>query len=260
VVIGFYGAFVDERVGADGRPAAWFILIIGGFIIANVLYQSLIPARPLLELSPDGILLRIAWVTEFSIPWHEVRGIEATDVSPGFRMTGTQARATSSNAIAVLVSRDFYERVIVIPALLRGPAWRNVFVPRGTMMQVALHHDVLGVAPEELRAAIEARWSAFRERLPRVPPRKARLRVAWVVPTMLVAGTVLALIVTSPWLWRESESARSARHERERIESDLRFKQAEEDMRRVMEKTGEGLRRGLPGWFDEDRPPARDAK
>jgi hypothetical protein len=261
VLVGLYGAFFDQRSGRDGWPAAWFLLLLGGFIAANLLYRSLFPARPLLELSPDGILVRIAWVTQFSIPWHEVRGIDTTDVAAGFRITGSQARATSSNVTAVQVSRSFYERIIVIPALLRGPAWRNVFIPKETMMmQVALHHDVLGVSPEELRTAIEARWHAFRERLPQVPPRKAGLRVAWVVPAMLIVGMVIAVIVTSPGLWRESEDARSARYERERIESDRRFKQAEEDMRRVMEKTGEGLRRSAPrGWFDDDRAPARDA-
>jgi hypothetical protein len=262
LLIGVYGVFFDELSRADSRrPAAWCILVLGGFVVAHELYRSLLPAQPLLELSPDGILVRIAWVTELLIPWHEVRGIAATDVSAGFRMTGTQVRAKSANVTAVLVSRNFYERFIAIPALLRGPAWGNIFIPKDTMMQVALHHDVLGVSPEELRAAIEARWHAFRERLPEVPPKKASLRVAWVVPAMLVVGMVIAFIVTSPGLWRESEAARSARHERERIDSDRRFKQAEEEMRRVMEKTGESLRRtGPPGWFDDDRPaPARGA-
>jgi hypothetical protein len=261
LLIGLYGVFFDELSQADRRrPAAWCILVLGGIMVAHELYASLFPGKPLLELSPNGILVRIAWVTEFLIPWHEVRGIDATDVSAGFRMTGTQLRSKSANVTTVLVSRNFYERFIAIPALLRGPAWGNIFIPKGTMMEVALHHDVLGVSPEELRAAIEARWQAFKGRSPQALPQKASLRVAWVVPAILVGGMVIAFIVTSPWLWRESEDARSARHERERIESDQRFKRAEEDMRRVMEKTGESLRRSAPpGWFDDAPAPARDA-
>jgi hypothetical protein len=35
------------------------------------------------------------------------------------------------------------------------------FIPKGRLMQVALHHEVLPVEAHELRAAVEARWLAF---------------------------------------------------------------------------------------------------
>jgi WD40 repeat protein len=260
MLIGAYGVFFDELSGDDRRrPAALFIMVLGGFITVFQLHEFLIPGKPLLELSPEGLLVRIEWITEFLIPWHEVHGIDTAHVTAQVRK-GALVHAKSSTVTVVLVPRRYYDRFISIPVLLRGPAWSSFFIPKGTMMQVALHHDGLPVAPEELRAAVEARWHAFKERPAQLSPgaeqrQKASLRVAWVVPTILVVGIPVAYIVTSPRLWTlfaESDDARWTRLEREQVERGRRFKQVEEDTRRVLEKTGEGLRRNGPGWFDDD--------
>jgi len=119
--------------------------------------------KPLLVLSPAGIHMRIEGATEFDIPWSEVRGVDSITVE-GLR------GATFDHVTVVLVSRDFYDRVIHVDSfLLRGPGWDQVFVPYDSMMQVALHHAILPVTAADLLAAVEARYRAF-GRSPKEPP------------------------------------------------------------------------------------------
>jgi hypothetical protein len=62
----------------------------------------------------------------------------------------------------VLVTQAFYDQHIHVDSwLLRGPNWHNFFIPKGSMMQVAFHHDALAAPAAELRTAIETRWRAF---------------------------------------------------------------------------------------------------
>ena len=70
MLIGAYGVFFDELTGDDRRrPAAWLILAMGGLMTAFQLYEFLVPGKPALALSPEGLLVRIEWITEFLIPW-----------------------------------------------------------------------------------------------------------------------------------------------------------------------------------------------
>jgi hypothetical protein len=70
---------------------------------------------------------------------------------------------TLRNVTVVVVSQRFYDTVIHVDSLLlRGPGWENWFVPKGDMVQVALHHEALPVTADTLHAAVLARWTAFR--------------------------------------------------------------------------------------------------
>ena len=107
--------------------------------------------------------MRIEGATEFDIPWSEVRGVDSITVE-GFR------GATFDAVTTVLVSRDFYDRVIHVDSfLLRGPGWDQTFIPYDSMMQVALHHAILPVTAGDLLTAVEARYRAF-GRSPKEPP------------------------------------------------------------------------------------------
>ena len=55
-------------------------------------------------------------------------------------------------------------RIFVDSAFLRGPGWEANFIPKGSLVQMALHHELVSVEPRPLREAVEARWLAFRDR------------------------------------------------------------------------------------------------
>ena len=64
----------------------------------------------------------------------------------------------------VLLSKQFYDsRIFVRSFLLRGPGWNANFIPKGSLVQMALHHELVSVEPQALREAVEARWQAFRD-------------------------------------------------------------------------------------------------
>jgi hypothetical protein len=111
--------------------------------------------KPLLVLSPEGLRINIEGATEFTIPWIEVHGVDAITVE-GLR------GVTFDNVTAVVVTRDFYDRVIHVDSFIRrGPGWDQLFIPRDGMMLVALHHAWLPVKAADLLAAVEARYRAF---------------------------------------------------------------------------------------------------
>jgi hypothetical protein len=136
-----------------------FSIALGAFMTLYALFRTLFPGKPLLELSPAGLRLHIEWVKDVLIPWHEVRGVETIDVTGRVRGQTVYLPGVT----AVLVSRPFYDRHIHVNSwLLRGPGWDTNFIPKDSMVQIALHHQALPVGAQELRAAVEARWRAFR--------------------------------------------------------------------------------------------------
>lgn len=130
--------------------------------------------KALLVLSPKGVQIHIDTLKTFLIPWHEVKGVETADISGTFRGRTVHF----SGVTVVLVSRAFYDaRIHVDSFLLRGPGWDFKFIPKGDMVQVALHHEALPATAIELREAITARWQAFRDAMPadQKPARVPRL-------------------------------------------------------------------------------------
>jgi hypothetical protein len=133
----------------------WGLIVFGVGYIAWEFGKTTQPQKPLLVLSPEGINMRVEGATEFFIPWQEVQGVDAITIR------GPRG-ATFKNVTVVRVSRALYDKVIHVDSFLRrGPGWDFTFIPEGDTVQVALHHCILPVQPDELRAAVEARWHAF---------------------------------------------------------------------------------------------------
>jgi hypothetical protein len=155
--IGVYGMFNAHDFAR--QPMYWLGLLAGGGCIVYGFYRTAIPGK-LLELSPAGIRLHIDMVKYVLIPWREIHAVDRVAITASHR----GVPATLPDVTVVRVSQAFYDRVIhVESALLRGPGWDSLFIPKDGMVQVALPHQLLPVKPDELHAAVLARWTAFRD-------------------------------------------------------------------------------------------------
>lgn len=132
-----------------------------GFCFYEI-YRLMEPNSALIELVPQGIIFRIT-TENFIVPWQEIRGVASIDIEASLR----GPTATFENVTVVLVSRFFYDRVIHVDSLImRGPGWDAHFVPKGDMVQLALHHDVIPATADEIRRQVEARWKVFGKKPP----------------------------------------------------------------------------------------------
>lgn len=166
--------FATGEVEGTLALAAWAMLAAGCAGLAWAAGRTVFRGRPLLALSPDGIVWNFG-NGEVAVPWSEVQGVETVT----FTATGRSYRGTYSQRLAdttmVLVSREFYDRHIDPRSdFMRGPYWEWFYRPQGEVVQVALHHKMFGVSPREVRGPVEARWKAFREPGGQHPPQLAR--------------------------------------------------------------------------------------
>jgi len=158
-------------------------------LIAAALWRRRRPGKPLFVLSPSGVHFRLG--TEYVlVPWREVQGIDSVDVSGWNYSIGRPGTITFRDVTVILVPREFYESHILLPFWRRSPAWRATFIPKGGMIQFALHHEAVAVEARALRAAVETRWHAFRGQLARtsVPRVMARRRDAALPPPGIALG------------------------------------------------------------------------
>lgn len=119
--------------------------------------------QPMLTLSPAGLRLQFDFLKAMLIPWHAVQGVDSIDI----RGSVAGKPAFLPGVTVVLVTRAFYDRHLHVKSwFLRGPGWHINFIPKGDLMQVALHDSILSATAVELRAAVEARWHAFRHSKP----------------------------------------------------------------------------------------------
>ncbi len=149
------------QAGAErSKPLAWIFLVLGLAWTGFWLVRTIHPGKPLLELSPAGLRMRIIGATEFLIPWHDIEAIETIDVT----VTHRGLPVTYEDVTAVVVRRGFYSKhVHVDSAFLRGPGWSATFIPSGDRMKIALHHGILSVKRPALHRAVVERWEAFRD-------------------------------------------------------------------------------------------------
>ena len=175
----FLGLFVFVLSDPGHEPVITYVgiplvLVAGSAVIGVALWMRANPRKPIYTLSPAGIRYRIPWVKEFLIPWREIQGVDTIsivtqqssfawlfvdNVQPPFRDT-----MFFDNVTVVLVSKQFYNsRIFVRSFFLRGPGWKASFIPKGDLVQTALHHTLVSVEPQALRQAVEARWHAFRD-------------------------------------------------------------------------------------------------
>jgi hypothetical protein len=157
-------------------------LVTGSAIIGVALWRRASPGKPLFTLSPAGIHYRIPGVKDFLIPWREIQGVDTIDIvtsgwSPPVWLFVDNwyyrpRTLAAGNVTVVLLSRQFYDSHIFVRSfLLRGPGWKANFIPKGELVQVALHHTLVAVEPRALRQAVEARWHAFRDQTAGEPTR-----------------------------------------------------------------------------------------
>lgn len=192
----FLGLVIFALVVDPDREEVWTYIVIiicvvvGGALVGFTLWRRGNPGKPLFALSPDGIRYRIPLVKEVLIPWHQIQGVDTIDVETGYwsiswltqNPTLRYEPAVVRDVTVILLPRPFYDqRVFVDSILLRGPGWKANFIPKGSLVQMALHHELVSVEPGALRAAVEARWLAFREK-PAVEPARTR------VPSTAAAG------------------------------------------------------------------------
>lgn len=166
-------AFGGKR---DIEFAGYAAAILGFALCMYEMHRFFHPGKPMLTLAPDGLRFNIEFVKEIFVPWHEVKALRRIEVEDRSGASKWPLRAKFENVLALLVTDAFYHRAIhVANPILRGPGWSNLFIPdeENNVVQFALHHEVLPVTAEELYAAVEARWMAFREKKAAPAPAKA---------------------------------------------------------------------------------------
>lgn len=157
-------AFSGKR---DVEFAGYASVILGFLICMYEMHRFFHPGKPMLALAADGLRYNIELAKEIFVPWHEVKALRRIDVNDTTGASKWPLRAKFENVVALVVTNAFYDRAIHIAnPILRGPGWGNIFIPdeRNNVMQFALHHEILPVTAEELYAAVEARWMAFRDK------------------------------------------------------------------------------------------------
>jgi hypothetical protein len=143
--------------GIPGAVLGW-ILVIGGLgWIAFALYRHFYPARPILTLSPEGIIYHVSRLNLF-IPWHEVQAVAALELGGGPGVIPSRF----DDVTVVLISTEFYERNILSrQTFLTGPGWHDLFIPKGSSMQMVLHFLLFSIPAKDIREPIALRWKAF---------------------------------------------------------------------------------------------------
>lgn len=172
----FLGLLIPTFVELDPKTGGIYIgaglcLVLGVGLSGFTLWRRWNHGKPVFTLSPDGIRYRIPLVKQVLIPWREIRGVDTIDIEAGYWSILPSSRILFYNTFilrdvtVILLPQRFYEQHLHINSfLLRGPAWKANFIPKGELVQMALHHEYVSVEPRALREAVESRWLAFRER------------------------------------------------------------------------------------------------
>ena len=201
-------ALASDSSDAGDKPylIGWMLIALSLGYIGYAFHRRARPKKPLIELSPDGILYRIFGDKEFRIPWSEVKSLGLADIN--LRRGASIRDVTVAN-----VSQGFFEATVPIRSWWkRGPGWRYVFIPNGDTVQIAFHHDVLSVPADELWNEIETRWRAFSGH-PNIPllatprvPRSRKWFGGWTLsPAVRRVGAAAAALLAVPaiyvWHW-----------------------------------------------------------
>jgi hypothetical protein len=135
----------------------WLCLIFGTGMLVYMLFRQFKPEKPLLELSPHGMVYRNA--SECLIPWQEILNVSAADLTD----RSTVVKQTFRNLTVIWVSRQFHETAILpgMPLWRRTPGFENNFIQKGPRVGIIILDGMLWVPSATLRREIEARWRAF---------------------------------------------------------------------------------------------------
>jgi hypothetical protein len=165
----FCGLFIFAMEMPDWpRPGETFgasaAILVGIGLTVFSLRRRFRRGKPVYVLSPDGV--HISWSSsrkEGFIPWREIKGIDTIDIVVWHWLARDPRNLHYDDVTVVLVTKQFYQANLHIKSLFqRGPYWhQTAFIEKGDMVQCALHAEFVGVAPEQLRGAVEVRWRAF---------------------------------------------------------------------------------------------------
>lgn len=235
----FACGFADVVFFDNTRFPGWPVMVAGLGWALWEFWRLHNPSKPLLELSPEGVALRIVGVKDVLIPWADVRAVGAADVIA--RDLISPRRHELPNVTVIEVSKRFYDRFIHIGNFLaRGPGWDNTFIRKGDTVQIAFHQEVLPIEPDVLRAEIEARWNAFKDR-----PRTVAAHSSGSTVVPLVVGVLAALALVYLFAARSGliENWQNQQRERQLAETVAEFerwrKQADADSARFQREMDE---------------------
>lgn len=165
----FCGLFIFAMEMPDWpRPGETFgafaAILVGIGLSVFALRRRFRRGKPVYVLSPDGV--HICWSSsrrESFIPWREIKGIDTIDIVVWHWLARYPRNLHYNDVTVVLVTKQFYQANLHIKSLFqRGPYWhQTAFIAKGDMVQCALHAEFVGVAPQQLRGAVEVRWRAF---------------------------------------------------------------------------------------------------
>jgi hypothetical protein len=159
---------LPPRLETIGAVAA---VVVGIGLTVLSLWRRFRRGKPVYVLSPVGVHYRGAGMKEIVVPWHEIQAVDTIDITWWHWLAYYPRELSSRGVVVVLVSKPFYDAHIHRGLFWRGPYWYETkFIPKGDLIQCALHSEIVSVAPRDLRAAVEARWRAFRDRPELVKP------------------------------------------------------------------------------------------
>ena len=162
ILLGLFGLAIEDETPADIAFASFIVITAGGGWIAWAIVRRPRPGKPLFVLSPQGVHYRFAAVKHVLVPWREIEGLDTIDITLRVWLRYTR-EVVFHDVTVILVPKAFYDAHVHLDSLfMRGPYWGGTFVPKGDVVQMALHHESVSVDRETLRAAVEARWRAFR--------------------------------------------------------------------------------------------------
>jgi hypothetical protein len=153
LAIFLFALWVQQTQRFDAKA---YLFMAVGIAIAIWAVVRLINAKEGLVLSPRGVFFRVPGVRSVFIPWSEVKAIETLDIPSG--------KAVVKDVTVLTISKAYYDKRIHTNAWARRllPDWNAHFrLADEGHVQAALHHRAVGVAPEQLRAEVAARWRAF---------------------------------------------------------------------------------------------------
>lgn len=172
----FCGLFLFAMAQPDLPPpletlGAAAAVVVGIGIVVLAILRRFRRGKPVYVLSPVGVHYRGAGMKEIVVPWHEIKAVDTIDITWLHWLAYRSQVLSSRGVVVVLVSKPFYDAHIHRGLFWRGPYWYETkFIPKGDLIQCALHSEIVSVAPCDLRAAVEARWRAFREQPKVVKP------------------------------------------------------------------------------------------
>lgn len=145
-------------IGADERklPLTLTGAAIGLIWSGYEFWRLFNPSKPMVVLSAMGVDYRIPGGMAVFIPWSEIHEVSAVEI--------TTSKASFSDVTALKVSKRFFEKEIEDHLSLFGTQNKYLFLPKGNFVQVALHHELLGIPARPLREAVSARWYQFNNR------------------------------------------------------------------------------------------------